>query len=158
MRKYNNALVVGKFCPLHKGHQYLLNVATEHSNKLMIISYTSRDLGYPAELRRKWLTALYPTAKIIVREGTVPNDDASEYEHREFCAVICESEGFKPDAVFSSEKYGDGFAAHLTSVFNRHVTHEIVDLLRKEVPISGTQLRVEPALWERFVDLVVRNV
>jgi len=59
--------------------------------------------------------------------------------------------------VFSSEKYGDGFAAHLTAVFNRHVTHEIVDLQRTTVPISGTQLRNDRLLWERFVDTVVHH-
>jgi HTH-type transcriptional regulator, transcriptional repressor of NAD biosynthesis genes len=162
MRKYNNALVVGKFCPLHKGHQYLLDVATELSNNLLIISYTSHDLGFPIETRRKWLKELYPKAKLVVLDATsrrnLPDDEANEYIHRQFCAVECEREQFKPDVIFSSEKYGDGFADHLSRYFGRHVTHEVVDLLRKKVPISGTQLRADPSLWEFFTDLIVRNV
>ncbi len=161
MRKYRNALVVGKFCPLHKGHQYLLDVATELSDNLMILSYTSRDLGYSAKTREKWLKELYPKARVIVVDAksrrNLPDDDAGDYIHRQFCAVECEREQFKPDVVFSSEKYGDGFAEHLSRYFGRHVTHEVVDLLRKKVPISGTQLRADHSLWERFTDLIVRN-
>lgn len=163
MRKYHRALVVGKFCPLHKGHQYLLDVATELSDHLMILSYTSQDLGFTAKERQAWLSKLYPKASIVVLDKdsrrNLPDDDANEYMHRQFCAVECErNNNFKPDVIFSSEKYGDGFAEHLTRYFGHHVTHEVVDLLRQKVPISGTQLRADPALWERFVDLVVRNV
>lgn len=158
---YESGLVVGKFCPLHKGHQYLLDVGTAMSRNLLIISYTSQDLGFTTAQRRKWLKDLYPKAKIVVLDKNdrknLPNDDDGEYAHREFCAIECEREGFKPDAVFSSEKYGDGFAEHLTRYFSRHVTHEVVDILRQKIPISGTQLRADPALWERFVDLVVRH-
>lgn len=152
MRKYGKALVVGKFCPLHKGHQHLLDAALLNSKELMIISYTSRDLGYPASVRRKWLKELYPTAKVVVLEpNEVPADDASEWEHRRFCARRCDAERFDPDVVFSSEKYGDGFAEHLTEYMGHFVAHQVVDLNREAVPISGTILREQNGSWEQFV-------
>lgn len=138
---YQQALVVGKFCPLHRGHQHLIDAAHRQSRRVVIISYTSTDYGYPAQLRQSWLERLYPQATIIVIEGDVPDDDAPEAEQRDFCALLVEQLGLEVDAVFSSELYGDGFAEHLGQRWCRHVAHVLVDLERRTVPISGTELR-----------------
>jgi NadR type nicotinamide-nucleotide adenylyltransferase len=62
--------------------------------------------------------------------------------------------GVTVDAVFTSEEYGDGFAAHLTRHFRaKHldspaVQHVMVDRERRAVPVSSTELRSN--LWWRW--------
>jgi HTH-type transcriptional regulator, transcriptional repressor of NAD biosynthesis genes len=57
--------------------------------------------------------------------------------------------GVTVDAVFSSESYGDGFAAELTRCFRERqpdapeVRHVMVDPARRQVPVSGTLLRAD---------------
>lgn len=159
MKKYSIGLVVGKFAPLHKGHELVINTAFEQSETVVIISYTSSDLGYPAHQRRDWLETRFPRAYIDVKESdVVPDDDAPDIEHRLFCAKVCESIQMIPDAVFTSELYGDGFARVLSERWEKKVDHVMVDLHRVLVPISGTVLRSNDALWERFVHSDVRGI
>jgi NadR type nicotinamide-nucleotide adenylyltransferase len=70
--------------------------------------------------------------------------------------------------VFTSEDYGDGFAASLTAWFRDHgrpgepVRHVCVDRAREAVPISATRLRADP--WGQrgflapqvYADLIAR--
>ena len=73
------------------------------------------------------------------------------------------------DAVFTSETYGEPFAAELTRFFREHdpdapgVRHVLVDLDRRIVPISGTAVRADvhgqrqllaPAVYASFVERV----
>lgn len=157
--KYGVGLVVGKFCPLHKGHELVINTALEHSEDVLIISYTSRDLGFPAAQRRNWLRARFPTAGVIVYEPHfVPHDDAEDEVHRLFCARACEAVQAIPDAVFTSEDYGDGFADFLSRHWQKKVQHVMVDPTRTIIPISGTALRANGSLWDEFVHEDVRRM
>lgn len=57
-------LVVGKFCPLHRGHEALIAFAAAGCDRLVILSYTSPELGYPTEdftcacARKRWRSAV----------------------------------------------------------------------------------------------------
>ena len=67
MKCYKRALVVGKFCPLHRGHQLLLDRAQGACEELLIVSYTKPEFPGMAPARREgWLRALYPQAAIVV--------------------------------------------------------------------------------------------
>lgn len=157
--KYDVGLVVGKFCPLHKGHELVINTALEHSETVIIISYTSRDLGFPASQRRNWLKKRFPTAGIIVyAPHFAPHDDADDDVHRLFCARACEAIQMRPDAVFTSEFYGDGFADFLSRRWQKKVQHVMVDPARTIVPISGTALRADASLWDEYVHDDVRRI
>ena len=93
----------------------------------------------------------------------VPHDDDDENLHREFVAWLCR-DIFKQnvDAVFTSEDYGDGFAAVLTASFGHRVAHVCVDRDRRAIPVSGTQVRANPLAHRAhlsqmvFADLVPR--
>ena len=144
--KYNTGLVVGKFCPLHKGHQLVIETALEQCEKVVIISYTSRNLGFDVITRYGWLAELYGdqvAEMIFPHESAVPDDDAPDVEHRAFCAHLCNTFDIKPSAVFTSESYGDGFAEYLSEhlVLDAPVVHLCVDFDRLRVPISVTALR-----------------
>jgi len=155
-------LVVGKFAPLHAGHVFVVERAASLCEEVIIISYSSPELpGYEAELRDGWLKACFATATVLVVTPerlaswlsgrdvpAVPANDAPDWDHREFVAMLCDRVLARHvDAVFTSEEYGDGFAAHLTERFRttRHsagpVRHILVDRERRTVPISATELR-----------------
>jgi hypothetical protein len=97
------------------------------------------------------------TCVVFIRQRcpSVPANDAADYDHREFVAMLCNRVLVREvDAVFTSEEYGDGFAAYLTESFrrmnwsSRPVDHVLVDRQRREVPISATELRCN--LWRHW--------
>lgn len=155
--KYQRGLVVGKFSPLHRGHEYLVQQAQARCDELLVLSYAKPELpGCAPELRERWLQRAFPEARCIVlsdawlraqptaasRRMLLPDDQAPDDEHRAFVGALCEHVlGLQVDAVFSSEDYGAGFAAALTRRFGREVTHILVDRERRVVPISATRVR-----------------
>jgi NadR type nicotinamide-nucleotide adenylyltransferase len=129
---------------------------------VVVISYANPELPeYSAARREAWLKACFPTATILVvtpeklaswlpgsPAPPIPANDASDLTQREFVVMLCNRVLRRPvDAVFTSEDYGDGYAAHLTERFQTAdpcaspVRHVLVDRERRTVPISGTELR-----------------
>jgi NadR type nicotinamide-nucleotide adenylyltransferase len=175
--RFARGLVVGKFSPLHRGHEQLLSFARSRCERLLCISYSRPELfGCDAALRRRWLDELFPDVRHLALDEAelqrlrgehpdlpaLPSNDASELEHRQFVAELClQLLGGPVDAVFTSEHYGDGFAAELTRKFReagalrQEVQHVLVDLERKQVPISASALRADPTLLADFVAPVV---
>lgn len=166
---YRLGLVVGKFAPLHKGHVLLVERAASLCERVVIMSYSNPELpGYDPQLREGWLKACFPRATVLVVTPdmlaawfpagdvpAIPANDAPDVSQREFVAMLCMHVlGSDVDAVFTSEGYGDGFAAHLTQRFRATnpscpaVQHVLVDLERRAVPISSTDLRGN--LWRHW--------
>ncbi len=167
-------LVVGKFAPLHKGHEALIAFAQAQCDRLVILSYSKPELaGCPPDRRAVWLAALYPDALRLVlddaalaafaaRTGAapqiLPDNDAPDEEHRSFVAWVCRAMlGLTVDRVFTSEAYGEGFAASLARHFDHPVQHVMFDRDRVRVPICATRLRADPALHRSFVCPTVRR-
>jgi NadR type nicotinamide-nucleotide adenylyltransferase len=176
-RRFRCGLVVGKFAPLHRGHELVIGRALAECDEVVVISYSRPELpGYPAEVRDRWLAALFPGARRLVvtnerlREwvppGTgpaeVPANDAPAVTDRRFCGFLCRQVlGTTVDAVFSSEDYGEGFARELTRYFRLRqpdappVRHVMVDRARGTVPISGTLLRADVHAHREWLSPVV---
>ena len=62
------ALVLGKFLPLHKGHEYLIDYAIKNSDKLYIIVDNIYDEIIPLDTRMNWIKELYPNAIVLKQE------------------------------------------------------------------------------------------
>lgn len=152
---FSVGLVVGKFCPLHKGHEMVINTALAKCNKLVIISYTSLTDATTPAIRRAWLSALFPTAVVVVPESGYPNDDAPETEHRKYCFDICSALNVSPSAIFASEEYVFGFAEEMTALTGKHVNPCLVDKDRVAYPICGTALRKNASLRSTWCSDVV---
>lgn len=153
MRRFERGLVIGKFCPLHLGHELLIRTALDRCVEVLLLSYTRPEFAHcePFERRRWFATRFsaeqFPGLRWQVLESTdgVPHNDESETVHRRFCGEQCVAHfGSVPDAVFTSEAYGPGFAAALSAQFGTTVTHVPVDPGRVQVPVSATQLRADP--------------
>jgi NadR type nicotinamide-nucleotide adenylyltransferase len=172
---FRAGLIVGKFCPLHKGHELLIKTAQSSCNTVVVISYANPEFDHcDATNRDYWLSALFPSVRHLVvtddvlktrlEQGletpyqTVPHDAEPEDTHRHFTAWVCHVVlGQTVDAVFTSEDYGDGFAKALTNYFSKHagqtnpVTHVCVDKARSTVPISGTKVRSDPFRYRKLL-------
>lgn len=175
MRKsFHRGLVVGKFSPLHRGHQSVIDRAVQDCEEVVILSYSKPEFpGYEAPRRQQWLDCLYPqTTRLVVTDEVlrnyglndkglqeVPHNDAPEIDHRLFVARLCKYQlGFSVDAVFTSENYGDGFATEMTRFFQSFeataskVHHISVDQARSRMPISGTAIRADIHAHRRWMD------
>lgn len=159
--RFARGLVVGKFSPLHKGHELLLRTALNRCESLLVISYSKPEFrGCGAGYRDAWFQALFPDIRhVAVTDARlaewfpglgyrVPGNDQPDSIHRDFVAFLCEQVFcLEVDAVFTSEEYGPGFAAHLTRRFRQRnpqaeaVAHVMVDRSRHSVPISATRVR-----------------
>ena len=109
------ALIVGKFAPPHKGHQYLIETALRDQNvdEWIILVYSNPDFlpTMPSHRRAAWLRHLYPRAKIFVPDNPPPND-ADDFTQREFVKQWLEQNNINANVVYTSETYGEGFAQH----------------------------------------------
>ncbi|BDU21741.1 AAA family ATPase [Dyella sp. GSA-30] len=164
MKTFGHGLIVGKFCPLHRGHQYLLERAQHECERLIILSYTKPELpGCEPARRERWLADLYPEATRLVLDDmrlaaecrqrslpvtVVPDNSASDDTHRQFVAWLLKHLlETTVDVVFTSEAYGEGFAAVLSREQQADggpaVRHVMVDAERHAVPVSGTALRAD---------------
>ena len=152
---YKVGLVVGKFSPLHRGHEMVINAAIVQCKEVIIISYTSLANVPSAVHRRLWLDKLYPKALVIVPESGFPDDNDSEDAHRVYCYNLCAMIGIMPDAIFASENYIFGFAKRMALLANKEVAPIMVDLDRIQNPISGTALRNVPAMQSDWCSPIV---
>lgn len=143
---FQRGLIVGKFCPLHHGHEHAIRQMMAACEQPFILSYTNPEFaGFEPEKRRRWLQTLFPaTTVLVLAAADVPHNDADELTHRRFVGDICR-DVFQTtvDAVFTSEDYGEGFAQELGRMFGHAVQHVSVDPGRVTHPVSGTLLRAE---------------
>ncbi|MCC3152475.1 AAA family ATPase [Hymenobacter sp. BT770] len=162
----STGLVVGKFWPLHKGHQLLLETAAAQVTELVLLVYANPDSDtMPAAVRAGWIRELYRGDEISEGpriSGTplriyalsaeadgVPPDAADDATQREFVRRWLAQHDIHVDVVFSSEAYGPGFAQHLGAA------HVAVDTARQQMPISGSMVRSNPAAFAQYLHPLV---
>jgi HTH-type transcriptional regulator, transcriptional repressor of NAD biosynthesis genes len=132
---FKTGLVVGKFAPLHKGHEFVLKTALAQCEQVIVLVYSNPDFSWmPAQTRASWVQQLFPQARVYIPENPPPNE-ASDFTQREFVKFWLEQNHFTADAVFGSDDYLQGFAAHIGAMPIK------VDATRDTHPISGTVLR-----------------
>lgn len=183
--RFRRGLVVGKFSPLHLGHELLMEAARAACDDVLVLSYSQPELERcGAAARERWLRARCPGVKVLVLDdqrlaqlcagrGVRPRrllaNDAPDDEQRQFVGwLLLELLDTTVDAVFTSESYGDGFAASLNAQFqagrpgHAPVVHVSVDPARVQRPVSGSAVRAAPSTWrawvapEVYADLVPR--
>ncbi len=131
-------LVIGKFLPPHRGHQLLIETAVSQSADVVVIVCAKPGDFVAGEVRGRWLQELHPTARVLVIDDRYDENDSRIWAENTLRWL-----GRAPDAVFTSEHYGDAYAALMGA---RHVA---VDKARGRVPVSGTRVRADPfAEWD----------
>jgi len=101
-------LVIGKFAPLHKGHQFLIGRALEKCDRLIVLVYDVPEMTrVPVEVRMGWIRRLYPEIDVI-NAGVGPKKIGDSPEVNRLHIDYAKSKlpsGAKIDFVFSSEDY-----------------------------------------------------
>jgi HTH-type transcriptional repressor of NAD biosynthesis genes len=138
-------IVIGKFYPPHKGHKYLIDTAKSKADNLTVIICDRKDQTIPAQLRAQWLREMCPGAKVIVVNDILQDEDSKVWAQYTLNFL-----GFKPDIVFTSEKYGEAYASYMGA---RHI---LVDRQRSTIPISGTEVRANPLKHWNYIEPCVR--
>lgn len=178
-RRFAIGLVVGKFAPLHLGHEWLIRQAQAQCEQLVLLSWSRPErAGCEPERRANWLRIRFPelrswvvTPEWVARQRAqglalpdLPDESEPDAVQRQFVADFCLAVLGQPvDVVFTSEAYGEGFAAHLSRCFGRAVQHVEIDRARTQVPVSGTRLRADihglreylaPSVYGGFVERI----
>ena len=133
-------VIIGKFYPPHKGHEYLIQQGLSNADQLTVIICDKKGQSIPGELRAAWLRELFPKATVIVVEDLLEDTDSEGW-----AKFTIKTLGYRPDIVFTSEKYGYNYAKFLRA------QHVLVDIDRKAVPICATMIRNKPlANWDHL--------
>jgi HTH-type transcriptional repressor of NAD biosynthesis genes len=144
-RRFGTGLVIGKFYPPHRGHNYLIDVARSRAGKVTVIVCDHTEHTIPGHLRVAALQESHPDVDVIQIDDVYPPDDS-----RLWAEITVRLLGYAPDAVFTSEDYGDAYAHYMGS------THVQVDRARVVVPCSGTQVRADPFTWWEVIGPTIR--
>jgi len=167
---YRRGLVVGKFSPLHSGHEFLISEAQKQCEELIVISYSRPEFaGCSRAIRSHWLNDLAPDITTLVIDAAtieqwriqsnwqlpMPNNSDQDDVQREFTTQLLKLRLTTTiDAVFTSEDYGEGFAKYLTDKglgINNSVTHICVDKNRVNHPVSGTIIRSNFSCGNQYI-------
>ena len=141
LERYSTGLIVGRFCPPHLGHSYMIEWAAQRCERLVVYVNTRDGELVPGELRAAWLAELHPDVTVVeVRHDLDTNFDDEEL-WAQWMALFRShwphDDG--PHAVFSSDPYVSGIAVRFAA------QPVVVDADRVAVPISATQIRESPA-------------
>lgn len=143
-------LTLGKFAPLHKGHQYMFDTALAEVDKLIVIIYDTSVTNIPLPVRANWIHVLYPDVTVIEAwDGPEGYSNEREYEIREELFVKSLLNGEKITHFYSSEFYGAHMSVALEAIDRR------VDEQRIKLPISATKIRNNPFECREFIDDIV---
>ena len=150
-----HGLTLGKYAPLHKGHQLVIDTAIEEMTDVSVIIYDAPEAtGIPLNVRAGWIRALYPTVNVIEAwDGPTEVGDAPEIKraHEDYVLNVLKIRGITH--FFSSEFYGEHMSRALKAV------DRVVDADRAAVPVSGTTVREDPFACRRYIDpLVYRDL
>jgi NadR type nicotinamide-nucleotide adenylyltransferase len=147
---FPHGLVVGKYYPPHRGHQYLIERAAALCARVTVLVLAAGSETLPLADRVSWLQASCARLPAVTVAGVrcdVPVDFGSKAIWAAQVAVMraaLEGNGRPPvNAVVSSEPYGDELAARFGA---KHVS---IDSGRVTVPVSASQIRSDLAgCWD----------
>ncbi len=147
MKKYKTGLVIGKFYPFHKGHEYLIQTALSNADKVTVIICQTNSYKIPVKIRASWIKKTFPQVNLKIFKHGEELDSDSPTISQTWAKITVEFLGFVPDAVFSSEEYGAPYAKYMGS------QHVLVDLARQHIPISATKIRSDVnKYWDYLSD------
>lgn len=151
----STGLVLGKFAPLHHGHQYLIDTALRENEQVVVVIYNATEVtSIPLSKRADWIRKLYPTVTVIeAADGPTVVGDTPEIKslHENYLFRLLKD--ITIDAFYSSEFYGE----HVSQAFN--AKDRRLDPLRQQFPVSGTLVRENPYEYRHFVaPLVYRDL
>ena len=146
-----SGLILGKFMPPHRGHQYLVDFALNYVEDLTVIVGSLAAEPIPGELRVAWMREMFPKAKVLHLTDENPQ---YPHEHPDFWQIWHDSlrrlVPTGPDYLFASEEYGINLAEVLGAKFVP------ADLGRSLIEVSATDIRQDPMRHWEYIPETVR--
>ncbi|MEY5048379.1 MAG: hypothetical protein RLZZ175_1738 [Bacteroidota bacterium] len=131
--------VFGKFMPPHKGHLYLIDEAKKKVNHLYVLVCSIEKEPIKGYLRYRWLRNIYLKHEGITVVHVQDENPQVPQEHPDFWNIwkntFEKHIPSKIDFLFTSENYGEKMASTMG------IKHKIIDLERKNFPISARDIR-----------------
>ena len=145
---------IGKFAPLHKGHQYLIETALKEMDKFYIVIYETDVINIPIQTRANWIKKLYPQVEILYAYHPPKQyglDEKSVKIQMDYLLPIIQN--LNCTHFYSSEKYGEKVAKYLNIIDRR------VDEKRKIIPIRATNIRENlEKNKEKIEDFIIKDI
>ena len=140
-------MLLGKFLPPHRGHQYLIDFARGCVDELTVLVCTLRGDSIPGDLRCQWMRNHFGGVRVVHCEDEnpqTPEEDPENFWNIWRQSVLSRMDA-PPDFVFASESYGVRLAQELNAEFVP------VDPERQIVPVSATLIRENPAKYHAYL-------
>ncbi len=143
-------LIIGKFLPPHRGHQFLIDFARRHCRRLTVLVCSLAREPIPGALRWQWVREMFPDVDVLHHPDENPQEP---FEHPYFWKIWHDSiRRYCPrvDCLYASESYGFPLAEVLGA------SYIPVDQSRELVPVSGTAVRSRPLHYWAYIPEPVR--
>ncbi len=141
---------IGKFAPLHKGHQYLIEKGIKEMDKFYVIIYETDVIDIPIEQRAKWIKDIYPEVHILLAKNPPSQyglDEKSVKIQMDYLKSILKD--ISVTHFYNSEPYGKFVARDL------NIEEVQVDRKREKYAISGTKIRKNIKENKAYVEDIV---
>lgn len=146
-----NGVIIGRFMPPHRGHQYLVEFAHNYVDELYVLVCTLSSEPIPGTLRYQWMRELFPRDTIIHITEEIPEASRGAPNAEAIWArSVQEAVAAPVDHVFASESYGAPLAKALGATFVP------VDPAREIFPVSATLIRQDPLTHWHYIPEPVR--
>ena len=136
MKNKNIGFAIGKFAPLHKGHQLVLETALKEMNEVYCVVYDTDIIDIDVKQRAEWIKKLYPKVHILYAYDSPKQyglDKESVNIQMKYLSNIIRD--IPVTHFYSSELYGEKVADYLK------IKNRLVDLEKKSIPINATKIR-----------------
>ena len=136
MKNKNIGFTIGKFAPLHKGHQLVLETAIKEMDEVYCVIYDTDIIDIDVKQRAEWIKKLYPKIHILYAYDSPKQyglDKESVNIQMKYLSNIIRD--IPVTHFYSSELYGEKVADYLK------IKNRLVDLEKKSIPINATKIR-----------------
>jgi HTH-type transcriptional regulator, transcriptional repressor of NAD biosynthesis genes len=140
-------LTLGKYAPLHKGHQLVIETVLSEMDEVQVIIYDAPDVTpVPLPVRSNWIRELYPAVQVIEAwDGPTEVGDTPEIKLRHEDYILNRLGVTGITHFYSSEFYGDHMSRALGA------GNRLVDPERRQVPVSGAMIRNNPFRHREYI-------
>ena len=129
----NIGFTIGKFAPLHKGHELLIEKGIKENDEFYVLINDTNVTNIPLKTRANWIKTMFPKAYVILGENPPKQygmDEESIKIQTDYLKNIFKN--IPVNRFYSSEEYGKFVA--------RDMNIEEVKV-EKKIPICGTIIR-----------------